>query len=225
MNKLQIMKGKPLVLGAVPFSDGVNFAVFSRNAERVVLDLFDSAEDVAPVQSIEFDPEINRTGDVWHVFVKGLSAGALYLYRVDGPYVPPQGHRFNFNKYLLDPYAKALTNGSVFRSYNRQRQMGLAGLENGKLSDLSDFPKCVVVDDNDFDWEDDAPLNIPLYKSVIYETHLKGYTASETSGVEHPGTYRGLMEKIPYLKELGINSIELLPIFEFDENENNNVNP
>ena len=225
MNKLQIMKGKPLVLGAVPFSDGVNFAVFSRNAERVVLDLFDSAEDVAPVQSIEFDPEINRTGDVWHVFVKGLSAGALYLYRVDGPYVPPQGHRFNFNKYLLDPYAKALTNGSIFRSYNKQRQMGLAGLENGKLSDLSDFPKCVVVDDDAFDWEDDAPLNIPLYKSVIYEAHLKGYTASETSGVEHPGTYRGLMEKIPYLKELGINSIELLPIFEFDENENNNINP
>lgn len=225
MDSLQIQKGSPLVLGAVPDSEGVNFAVYSKNAERVVLHLFESSSDKQPVRSIEFDPVQNRTGSIWHIYVKGLKAGALYLYRVDGPYIPPEGHRFNFNKYLLDPYAKALTQGSVFRSYNLQRERGLAGVENGKLSDLSDFPKCVVVCDNDFDWEGDKPLRIPLHKSIFYEAHLKGYTASETSGVKNPGTFKGFVEKIPYLKDLGITAVEFMPVFEFDENENNNINP
>ncbi len=225
MNSLQILKGKALNLGAVPDADGVNFAVYSKNAERVVLDLFDSPSDRSPVRSIELDPRQNRTGDVWHVYLKGFRPGGLYLYRVDGPYNPPLGHRFNFNKYLLDPYAKAFSSGSIFRSYNLQRERGLAGVENGKLSDLSDFPKCVVVDDGEFDWEGDRPLEIPLYKSIIYEAHLKGYTASETSGSENPGTYKGFIEKIPYLKKLGVTAVEFLPVFEFDENENNNVNP
>lgn len=225
MNSLQFLEGSPRNLGAVTCGDGVNFAVFSKNAERVVLDLFDTPQDKQPSFSFEFDPVKNRTGSIWHVFVKGLSAGALYLYRVDGPYNPPQGHRFNFNKFLFDPYAKSFTSGSVFRSYNKQRALGLAGVENGRLSDLSDFPKCVVVDDSDFDWQGDKPLNYPLYKSVIYETHLKGYTASPTSGVQNPGTYKGFIEKIPYLKNLGITAVEFMPIFEFDEDENNNINP
>ena len=225
MNSLQFLEGSPRNLGAVTCGDGVNFAVFSKNAERVVLDLFDTPQDKQPSFSFEFDPVKNRTGSIWHVFVKGLSAGALYLYRVDGPYNPPQGHRFNFNKFLFDPYAKSFTSGSVFRSYNKQRALGLAGVENGRLSDLSDFPKCVVVDDSDFDWQGDKPLNYPLYKSVIYETHLKGYTASPTSGVQKPGTYKGFIEKIPYLKNLGITAVEFMPIFEFDEDENNNINP
>ena len=225
MNSLQFLEGSPRNLGAVTCGDGVNFAVFSKNAERVVLDLFDTPQDKQPSFSFEFDPVKNRTGSIWHVFVKGLSAGALYLYRVDGPYNPPQGHRFNFNKFLFDPYAKSFTSGSVFRSYNKQRALGLAGVENGRLSDLSDFPKCVVVDDSDFDWQGDKPLNYPLYKSVIYETHLKGYTASSTSGVQNPGTYKGFIEKIPYLKNLGITAVEFMPIFEFDEDENNNINP
>ncbi|MCI7115965.1 MAG: glycogen debranching protein GlgX [Treponema porcinum] len=225
MNSLQFLEGSPRNLGAVTCGDGVNFAVFSKNAERIVLDLFDTPQDKQPSFSFEFDPVKNRTGSIWHVFVKGLSAGALYLYRVDGPYNPPQGHRFNFNKFLFDPYAKSFTSGSVFRSYNKQRALGLAGVENGRLSDLSDFPKCVVVDDSDFDWQGDKPLNYPLYKSVIYETHLKGYTASPTSGVRNPGTYKGFIEKIPYLKNLGITAVEFMPIFEFDEDENNNINP
>lgn len=137
----EIFEGKPQTLGAVPLNDGVNFAVYSRNATRVVLDLFDSADAKQPSESIELDPVKNRTGDIWHCYVKGLKKNALYLYRVDGPYNPPAGHRFNFNKYLIDPYAKALTSGSVFKSYNRQRDLGLAGIENGKLSDLSNFPK------------------------------------------------------------------------------------
>lgn len=225
MSELRTLAGKPIVLGATPTAKGVNFAVYSENAERVVLDLFDSEKEKQPSVSIELDPIKNKTGSVWHIFVEGLKTGALYLYRVDGPYNPPLGHRFNFNKYLFDPYAKCLTNGSVFRSYNKQREMGLAGIENGKLSDLSDFPKCVVIDDDDFDWQGDRPLNYPASDTIIYEAHLKGYTASSTSGVSNPGTYKGFIDKIPYLKKLGINAVEFLPIFEFDENENGNINP
>ena len=225
MNTLEVLEGSPKKLGAYPTDEGVNLAVYSKTAERVVLDLFDSPDSKQPAVSLELNPAVNKTGSVWHVFVKGLKAGSLYLYRVDGPYNPPAGHRFNFNKYLLDPYAKAFSKGSVFRSYNLQRERGLAGIENGKLSDLSDFPKCVVVDDDDFDWQGDKPLNIPLDKSVIYETHLKGFTASKTSSVENPGTYKGFIQKIPYLKELGITAVEFLPIFEFDENENGNIDP
>ena len=102
MNAFQTFEGKPHTLGAVPHNDGVNFAVYSKNATRVVLDLFDSADAKQPSASIEFDPVKNRTGNIWHIYVKGLTKGAIYLYRVDGPYNPPQGHRFNFNKYLLD---------------------------------------------------------------------------------------------------------------------------
>lgn len=225
MSELRTLAGKPIDLGATVTSKGVNFSVYSQNAERVVLDLFNSEKDKQPYASIEFDSKKNKTGSVWHIFVEGLKPGALYLYRVDGPYNPPLGHRFNFNKYLLDPYAKCLTNGSVFKSYNRQRELGLAGIENGKLSDLSDFPKCVVIDDEDFDWQGDCPLNYPASETIVYEAHLKGYTASSTSGVSHPGTYKGFIEKIPYLKKLGITAVEFMPIFEFDENENGNINP
>lgn len=225
MSSYKILPGSPKYLGATPYKDGVNFAVFSRNAEKVVLDLFNSPEDKTPSESIELNPVINRTGDIWHIFVQGISVNSLYLYRVDGPYNPPEGHRFNFNKYLFDPYCKGFTSGSIFESYNLQRELGLAGIENGKLSDLSNFPKCVVIDDYDFDWEDDKPLNIPLEKSIIYETHLKGFTASKTSGVKNPGTYKGFIEKIPYLQQLGITAVEFLPIFEFDEHENGNYDP
>lgn len=211
--------------GACVKDDGVNFAVFSRRAQSVTLDLFDAETAKAPYDSIVFNPEKNKTGDVWHIFIKGLHAGALYLYRVAGPYVPPEGKRFNENKYLIDPYAKCLTRGSVFRSYAEQRERGLAGIENGKLSDLSNFPKCVVIDDADFDWENDKPLQTPLSETVIYELHVKGFTAAKNSGAAHAGTFRGIIEKIPYLQFLGITAIELLPIFEFDENENGNTNP
>ena len=225
MNVSQISEGRPEILGATPSGNGVNFAVYSKNAEKVVLDLFDAPDAKQPSFSIEFDPVKNRTGSIWHIFVEGLSAGALYLFRVDGPYNPPLGHRFNFNKYLFDPYAKAFTQGSVFQSYNRQRELGLAGVENGKLSDLSNFPKCVVVDDSDFDWQGDKPLNYPMSETVVYEAHLKGFTASQTSGVSAPGTYKGFVEKIPYLKELGVTSVELMPVFEFDEHETGTINP
>ena len=226
MSDLIVQSGNPLLFGATVMNGGVNFSVYSKNAVRVVIYFFDSDDAVRPSESYEFDPIKNRTGDLWHCFVQGKGEGTLYLYRVDGPYNPPEGHRFNFAKYLLDPCAKAFTKGSVFRSYNKQRIEGLTGVQNGELQDLSDFPKCVVVDDNSFDWEGDKPLNYPLSETVIYETHVKGFTASETSGVskeEGSGTYKGFEKKISYLKDLGITSVEFLPMFEFDENENGNL--
>ncbi|MCQ2573276.1 MAG: glycogen debranching protein GlgX [Treponema sp.] len=228
MGELVVQSGSPLLSGATVMDGGVNFAVYSRNATRVVIYFFDRDDSANPSASYEFDPEKNKTGDIWHCFVEGLKEGALYLYRVDGPYIPPKGHRFNFAKYLLDPYAKALTKGSVFGAYNKQHEDGLAGVQNGELQDLTYFPKCVVVNDKSFDWEGDRPLNYPLNETVIYETHVKGFTASKTSGIsenEGSGTYKGFQKKIDYLKSLGITSVEFLPLFEFDENENGNVNP
>ena len=218
--------GTPLNLGATITPEGVNFSIYSKDAAAVSLCLFKDDKSQQPYTVIPFDPIKNKTGDIWHIELCGLGAGALYLYKVDGPYEPTKGLRFNPNKYLFDPYAKAFTIGSVFRSYNAQHRQGFSANEGGELKDLSDFPKCVVIDD-DFDWEGDHPLNYPLEKTVIYETHLKGFTASSTSGVapEIAGTYKGFTQKVDYLRELGVTSVELLPIFEFDENETANTNP
>lgn len=214
MDSIRTKAGKPMNLGTTVTPKGVYFTVFSRNAKKVFLELYNSAEDAAPYHTVELNPEENRTGDLWHVFVEGLKAGDLYLYRVDGPFTPSRGHRFDKTQSLFDPRAKAFTSGSVFKY-----------MLPGKDKYMERFPKCVIVDDEDYDWEDDKPLAIPLEKSIIYETHLKGFTASPTSKVEHPGTYRGLIEKIPYLQSLGISAVELLPVFEFDQYENTNVNP
>ena len=226
MNENIIKNGSPLPLGASLCKDGVNFSIYSKDATKVVLYLFEKENSKTYYKSYELNPEENKTGDIWHIFVPELKAGCLYLYKVDGPYNPPKGLRFNFHKYLFDPYAKAFTQGSVFRSYNKQHKNGFSSNNGGELKDLSDFPKCVVVDD-DFDWEGDKPLNYPLEETIIYETHLKGFTASPTSGVkkEIAGTYKAFPEKVEHLKKLGITSVELLPVFEFDENENPNSNP
>ena len=221
-----IKNGSPLPLGASLCKDGVNFSIYSKDATKVVLYLFEKENSKTYYKSYELNPEENKTGDIWHIFLPELKAGCLYLYKVDGPYNPPKGLRFNFHKYLFDPYAKAFTQGSVFRSYNKQHKNGFSSNNGGELKDLSDFPKCVVVDD-DFDWEGDKPLNYPLEETIIYETHLKGFTASPTSGVkkEIAGTYKAFPEKVEHLKKLGVTSVELLPVFEFDENENPNSNP
>ncbi|MDY2838897.1 MAG: glycogen debranching protein GlgX [Treponema sp.] len=226
MTEFSTQNGCPMGLGAILTPDGINFSIYSKNATGVQLCLFDSERDKKPAQIIDLDPLKNKTGYIWHIFICGAKKGTLYLYKVDGPYEPNNGLRFNKYKYLFDPYAKSFTSGSVFRSYNNMHKKGFAVNTNGELQDLSDFPKCVVVDDADFDWEGDRPLNYPLQDSIIYETHLKGFTASSTSGAgEYAGTYRGFTQKIDYLKKLGITSVELLPVFEFDENENGNINP
>jgi glycogen operon protein len=222
-----IPAGEPLPLGANPHERGTQFSLFSRHASAVSLLLFDGPEDREPAREIRFDPRVNRTGDIWHSFLPGIKPGTLYLYRVDGPYHPERGHRFNRNKALLDPYARALTGNFRWRL-----NQSLGWDPHSKDKDLSfneDFdpsgiPKCIVVD-NYFDWQGDRPLNYPLRHSMIYETHVRGLTRADNSGVKHPGTYRGVTEKIPYLKKLGITSLELLPIMEFDEFEFDHKNP
>ncbi|MDR1747726.1 MAG: glycogen debranching enzyme, partial [Spirochaetaceae bacterium] len=219
--------GKPLPQGASPHHNGVNFSVFTRNGTGVILDIFENEDDAKPCFSYTFDPERNCTGDLWHVFLEGLSPGALYLYRVDGPFDPEKGQRFNKNNYLLDPYAKSLTDSSIFenRAEVPRPMQETIDLVFEEPHSAESFPKCVVVDDNDFDWQDDHPLNYPLRKCVLYEAHLKGFTIDSSSEVAHPGTYRGIIEKIPYLRELGVTSVEFLPLQEFDEFENTNTNP
>ena len=219
--------GRPSPLGATITGTGVQFAIFSRNATSVTLCLFDEPRQAAPTTEIVLAAEPNRTGDVWHVWLDGIGAGQYYLYRVDGPYEPEAGHRFNPNLYLVDPYAKALTGGFA---WELSRQFGYdpaspeGDLSLGAGRDASGTPKCIVVDDA-FDWQGDRPLNYPLRRSVIYETHLKGLTAHLSSGVASPGTYRGVVEQIPYLVDLGITSIEFLPVHEFNEREVNRSNP
>ena len=222
-----VENGKALPLGATLTEKGVNFAVFSRHAAAVTLILFESAEGGSLFKEIKLSNKNNRTGDIWHCFIPGLKEGACYLYRADGPYIPEKGFRYNANKTLLDPYAKALTDLS---NWNLKACVGYDPYATSKdlsysyTNDIFTSPRCIVVDD-DFDWQGDLPLNYPLRFSVLYEAHVKGLTRHDGSGVSAPGTYRGVIEKIPYFKDLGVTSLELLPIQEFNENEIHFVNP
>jgi glycogen operon protein len=222
-----VRAGSPLPLGTQESGGGVNFAIFSRNASRVRLELFKQAEDAKPIRFIDFDSARNRTGDVWHVWVKGIAPGQLYAYRVDGPYQPSEGHRFNFRKLLLDPCAVAISkppqwdfpSACGYDPSSPQHDLTISNLDNSKS-----MPKCVHVNEP-FDWAGDQPLRHPWSKSVIYELHLRGFTIHPKSGVDHPGTYRGMIEKIPYLKSLGVTVVELMPIQEFNENSVTRRNP
>jgi isoamylase len=219
--------GHPLPLGARILGDGVNFAVFSRHAEAMSICVFESSQDGEPEFEHRLDPRLNRTGDIWHVHLGGAKAGALYLWRADGPYLPAKGHRFNPHKVLLDPYAKALSGDShwdLSRAKGYEEGSSEGDLKPSTADGAAFMPKCVVVSD-EFDWRGDRPLNYPLRHCVIYETHVRGLTMGSGSGVEHPGTYLGVVEKIPYFKRLGVTSLELLPVQEFDENENPHVDP
>jgi glycogen operon protein len=224
---LTVDGGSALPMGAVRTETGVNFAVFSRHALAITLILFETHELDSPRTEIRLDPKRNKTGDIWHCHVRGLGTGACYLYRAEGPYLPEKGERFNSNKTLLDPYAKALTSleGWDLRAclgYNPddpRKDLSYSSQDNSLAQ-----PRCVVIDDA-FDWQGDTPLNYPLRFSVLYETHVRGLTRHPSSAVEHPGTYRGVIEKIPYLKDLGITSLEFLPIQEFNERELFAVNP
>ena len=170
-----------------------------------------SADDAHPARTISLDPAKNRTYFYWHVFVPGLQAGQIYGYRVTGPYDPGRGFRFDPSKVLLDPYGKSVV---VPTTYSR-RAAGEPG-ENTATA-----MKSVVVDHGKFDWEGDAPLRHPWARTVIYEMHVGGFTRHASSGVapERRGTYVGLIEKIPYLQSLGVTAVELMPVFQFDEQD------
>jgi glycogen operon protein len=198
--------------GATLRKDGVNFSVFSRYAQEVYLLLFEKPSG-APTDVIR----LNATGNLWHVYVHGVGAGQLYGYKVKGPYDPVHAMRFNEHKLLVDPYAKALT-GKCVNKDNLLLAYDWTSPDKDLVKDQRDntsvVAKCVVVDDA-FDWRGDTPPGIRFEDLIIYEVHLKGFTAHPSSRVQQPGTYLGFIEKIPYLQKLGINAVELLPIHEF----------
>jgi isoamylase len=203
--------GRSFPLGATIYPDGVNFSIYSKNATGMDLLLFDDASDFRPPHKISLDPEKNRTYHYWHIFLSGLGHGQLYGYRVRGPFDPERGLRFDGEKILIDPYARCL---AVPSNYSRSAA-SLPG-ENAATA-----IKSVVVDLSGYDWEGDTPLKNPFSRTVIYELHVRGFTRHSSSGVapEKQGTYAGLVEKIPYLQELGITAVELLPVFQFDEQD------
>lgn len=197
--------GRPFPFGASFVPGGINFSVFSRHATRCTLVLFKNGES-EPFGEIPF-PDVFRIGNVFAMVVFGLDDEDLtYGYRMDGPYHPHAGHHFDPSKILLDPYAKAVSGREVWGQQPDQLQLGR-----------------LVYDD--FDWEFDRPLEIPIQDLVIYEMHVRGFTQHPTSNIKYPGTFAAIREKIPYLKKLGINCIELMPIHEFDEFESHFVNP
>ncbi|MCG8425861.1 MAG: glycogen debranching protein GlgX, partial [Chromatiales bacterium] len=209
MAGFDIRPGQAHPLGATPDKEGVNFSLYSQHAESVELLLFEGADDEEPLQTVTLTPEVNRSFFFWHVYVEDLTAGWHYAYRVNGPRDHQgAGHRFNPNKLLVDPYARGLSN----LRWNRLHACG-----DG--DNLTSSMRCEVVDTGDYDWEGDRPLGRPMEDSIIYEMHVRGFTASPSAGADDPGTFRALMDKIPYLKELGVTAVELLPIFDFDETE------
>jgi len=187
---------------------GVNFSVYSRSASAVDLLLFDRDDDSRPSRVIPIDPVANRTYHYWHVFVPELRQGQLYGYRVHGPYDPASGLWFDPGKVLLDPYGRGV---AVPAGYSRDAAK-LPG------DNTSAAMKSAVVDSTDYDWEGDRRLCRPSTQTIIYEMHVRGFTRHPSSGLSPKtrGTYAGLIEKIPYLQQLGITAVELLPVFQFD---------
>ena len=205
--QLQTTPGRSQPLGATPDAEGTNFSVYSEHATTVELLLFADEADLEPQHVLVLDPDENKDFHFWHVYVRGVGPGQIYAYRADGPHTPTEnGLRFNRRKVLIDPYAL----GNINNLWNR---LDAVGPEDNVASSM----RSVVIDPEDYDWEGDRPLNIPITDTVIYEVHVRGFTRSRTSGVTHPGTFAGVVEKIPYLESLGVTAIELLPIFDFDE--------
>lgn len=190
-----------LPYGALLHDSGVQFVLFSRNATEIRLLLYNRVEDLEPSEIIHFDRKTDRWGNIWSIFVPGMVAGQLYHFQANGPFDPVRGMRFDSNARLIDPYAKALAG---------EFQSGVDGILRP--------PKCVVVDDY-FDWAGDRHLQRHMSETVIYELHVRGFTKHSSSGAKNPGTYLGVIEKIPYLKSLGVTAVELMPVHEFPTNE------
>ncbi len=211
VSKINIPYGSSDPLGATCYSEGVNFSIFSKNARQIDLLFFDNEDDATPSRVIKLDPEINRTFYYWHIFVPEIGHGQLYGYRAYGPKNPTPGDMFDENKLLIDPYARALAG---YKNYSRK-----ASKDPG--NNYAYALKSVVIDPDTYDWDGDRPIQRPYSTSIIYELHVGGFTNNPNSGIEKEkrGTYLGLIEKIPYLKELGITAVELMPVQFFDEQD------
>ena len=208
MNPNEVNPVRTSPLGATAVGNGVNFSLFSRNATGVELLLFDREDDTKPERVIRIEPGTNRTYHYWHLFVPGLQAGQIYGYRVEGPFEPSRGLRFDPGKVLLDPYGRAVV---VPKNYSREAA-------SRKGDNAATAMKSAVVDSRAYDWEGDTRPNRPSSRTIIYEMHVRGFTRHPNSGLAENkrGTYAGLIEKIPYLQDLGITAVELLPVFQFD---------
>jgi glycogen operon protein len=206
-----IAPGRSFPLGATLVEGGVNFCVYSRHARWLELLLFENADDAVPARVIRLDAPAHRTYHYWHAFVPGLRAGQVYAYRAFGHFDPPRGLRFDASKLLLDPYGRAVV---VPDGYDR----AAASCPGGNVAVAM---RSVVVDPDAYDWEGDTPLRRPFATTVIYEMHVAGFTRHPSSGAASAtrGTYAGMIEKIPYLQDLGITAVELLPVFQFDRQD------
>jgi glycogen operon protein len=205
----RLRMGRPFPFGATPVAEGVNFAIFSRYATACSLVLYRKGM-TEPLVEIPFPDEF-RVGNVYAMIVFDLNLEEIeYGFRMDGPYSPHEGHRFQPETVLLDPYAK---------------QIGGREMWGDPPGDALSFQHRSQIIRDDYDWEADRPLNTPIEDLVIYEMHVRGFTRHPSSGVRHPGTFAAIREKIPYLKQLGVNCIELMPVFEFDEFEYDRENP
>ena len=212
---LKVSRGSPLSLGASVGDKGVNFALISAGATAVSIVFFESGVHDAYYE-VALDPHANKTGDVWHAQIEGLPDDFRYGYRVDGPHNPSRGQRFDRRQILTDPYSLALSGGALW---------GNPLVRKGARDNSFTYLRRSFLPGRDFDWQGDRPLGRPLSETIIYELHVRGYTNHGSSGVQHPGTFRGLIEKIPYLSSLGVNAVELMPVNEFDEEPGARVNP
>jgi glycogen operon protein len=203
-----IQNGSSAYLGAFVTDVGVNFCLYSKYATRVELLLFDQEDSADPSCIVELDPVRQRTYHYWHCQVEGIGPGQIYGYRVHGPWRPEQGLRFDSSNLLLDPYCLAVVTPPGYERH--------PGRSSG--DGMATAMKSVVANPTLYDWEGDTPLRRPRRETVIYELHVRGFTRHPSSGVasERAGTFAGLIEKIPYLQELGITAVELLPVFQFD---------
>ncbi|WP_345952622.1 glycogen debranching protein GlgX [Mucilaginibacter sp. PAMB04168] len=214
--KVNSFPGKPFPLGATPDSKGVNFAIYASNATKIELCLFKTADDEIEYTKIELT---ERSHYIWHTYIPHLKPGQLYGYRVHGPYEPENGLRFNANKLLIDPYAKAISgvinwHDALFNYdvYSEEKDLSFSETDSAPF-----IPKSVVVDPK-FDWEGDCPPKTPYHSTIIYETHVKGFTKLHPEIPEEiRGSYAAIGHPvtIEYLKKLGITAIELMPVHQF----------
>jgi glycogen operon protein len=226
MKNLKIEKGEP-IYGPKFLDGGVNFGLFSRNANSVTLELYENFYDEKPFFSYDLDNEENKTGDIWHIYIHDIKDRTYYGWRVDGEYNPKNGKKFNKNKLLIDPYSIAVSgtydySETYIYGYDKKS-------EDDKTFSTEDSGVCscksIIIDDKNFNWEGIKNPRIRFNDTIIYEMHVRLFTMNPNSSVENRGTFNGLIEKLDYLKNLGVTSLELMPVFEFNPDSNTNINP